>query len=138
MLILPNILSFPKLAEIFTFIIELLSQLMSFFLNLLDPFQTLISKDLELITDLLWIYLPWIILVGLIKLLLVLIVGARKRKTGVVILATILQMLMPDPYVDRTIKTVQVQTKKQADSSEDPSGEEIDKKSNWSDFSSKK
>ncbi len=128
MSILPITLSLPTLAEILTFIIELLSQLMSLFLNLLDPFQTLTPNDLELITGLLWIYLPWLVFVGLLKLFSVVIVGARKRKTGIVIFAAILQMFIPDPCVDRTIKTVQVQTKKQKDSDVDPNGEEIEQK----------
>jgi len=124
----PNTMSILTLAEIFTFIIDLLPKLISLFLNLLNPLQTLTSMDLELITGLLWIYLPWLVFVSLIKLFWVVIVRARKRKTGVVILAAILQMFIPDPCVDRTIKTVQVQTKKQSDCKENSNGKELDQK----------
>lgn len=83
-------------------------------LSLLNPASDLSQQDLVLLENLIDLYFPWLVFLGVIKLFFRLFSHARKRKAGAVILVTLIQFLLPDPYVDRTIKTVVVQTDKQS------------------------
>ena len=126
MFIFPTIVFTPIKSDIYLSVAELLSQFIALLANLLNPYGTLTAKDFELLEGILWIYLPWLVFAGLLKLFLFGISRARKRKTGVVIIATFLQMFMPDPYVERTVKTVQLQTKKQKESDKKSTPDEPD------------
>lgn len=126
MFIFPTIVFTLIKSDIYLSVAELLSQFIALLANLLNPYGTLTAKDFELLEGILWIYLPWLIFAGLLKLFWFGISRARKRKTGVVILATFLQMFTPDPYVERTVKTVQLQTKKQKESDKKVTPDEPD------------
>lgn len=92
------------------------------FQNLLDPTAVLTKQDLSLIAKLLILYFPWLIFTVLLRLFFGLIKRAKKRKSGVVILLSFFQMFLPDPYAERTIKTVQVQKKKEVKPANAPKG----------------
>jgi len=67
--------------------------------------------------------IPWIIFGLLVLCFTQLFRWAKKRKTGAVVFMSMVQMLMPDPYAERTIKTVQDEkktTKKEQDENGDP------------------
>ena len=62
--------------------------------------------------ELFQLYLPWITFVSSILVVLKLLTVVRGRKEGVLILALLIQMFLPDPYVERSVKVEQVETKK--------------------------
>ena len=62
--------------------------------------------------ELFQLYLPWVTSVISILVILQLLTGVRMRKEGVIILALIVQIFLPDPYVERSVKVEQVETKK--------------------------
>ncbi|MCW8875807.1 MAG: hypothetical protein OQJ89_12720 [Kangiellaceae bacterium] len=97
-------------------IVELLELLKA----LLNPTGVLTEQNLSLIAYLLMLYLPWLVLTGLLRLFIWLIKRAKKRKSGVIILLSFFQMFLPDPYAERTIKTVQVQKKKEVKTENTP------------------
>lgn len=70
-----------------------------------------------------WLFIPWLTLILIFKVFLTLCYWAKNRKTGVAVLAVFIQMFLPDPYVEKTIKTVQVakekKTKKQPQNNSD-------------------
>lgn len=57
--------------------------------------------------ELIQIFIPWLILLSSLIVFLVLYRWAKKRKTGALVFMTLAQMVLPDPYAERTIKTVQ-------------------------------
>jgi hypothetical protein len=67
-------------------------------------------------------YLPWIVFVGILFTFVRLFKWARNKKTGAFIFAAFIQMLMPDPFAERTIQVVQEEKqviKKEQDESGD-------------------
>lgn len=98
------------------------SEFLDLIKNLLNPSTMLTNQNLSLIGDLLTLYLPWLVLSILLRLFLWLFKRAKQRKSGVVILLSLFQMFLPDPYAERTIKTVQVQKKKQVKQTNTPKG----------------
>jgi len=67
---------------------------------------------------LLWAFLPWLIVFVLGVIASKLMTSARKRKGTAVIFGAAVQMLIPDPYAERTIEMMVVekkQTKKQGE-----------------------
>lgn len=62
--------------------------------------------------ELFLLYLPWVTSVISILVMSKLLTGVRMRKEGVVILALIVQMFLPDPYVEKSVKVEQIETKK--------------------------
>ncbi len=61
--------------------------------------------------DLYQLFLPWIILFGLFMAFKQLYSWARNKKTGAFVFGMLIQMMMPDPYVDRTIQVIQEEKK---------------------------
>jgi hypothetical protein len=73
--------------------------------------------------ELFQLYLPWIVLAGIIFTFIRLFKWARNKKTGAFIFAALIQMMMPDPYAERTIQVVQEEKqdiKKGQDENGDP------------------
>ena len=73
--------------------------------------------------ELMQIYLPWIVFAGIIFTFALLFKWARNKKTGALIFGVLIQMIMPDPYAERTITVVQEErkaTKKEQDENGDP------------------
>lgn len=70
------------------------------------------GEYLEIIHELFDIFLPYIFFVLLLKLFQLAFNKAKKSKASVIILASFIQMFLPDPYAERTIKVVQVQKEK--------------------------
>lgn len=66
-----------------------------------------------------YLLLPWLILVVSVLVFFKLIGWAKKKKTSAVVFGALVQMFMPDPYVDRTIKVVQEDKKQKISESED-------------------
>lgn len=95
-------------ADLFTALEEFLS--VTLWLTNLDYSKQ--GKYLEIIHELFDIFLPYIFFVLLLKLFRLAFNKAKKRKAGVIILASFIQMFLPDPYAERTIKVVQVQKEK--------------------------
>ena len=62
--------------------------------------------------ELFQLYLPWVTLFSSILVLLKLLTLVRRRKEGVLILALLVQIFLPDPYVERNVKVEQVEIKK--------------------------
>ena len=78
---------------------------------------------MTLLDDLFLIYLPWIVFAAVIFTFVRLFKWARNKKTGAFIFAAFIQMLMPDPYAERTIQVVQEEkkaVKKEQDENGDP------------------
>ena len=66
--------------------------------------------------------LPWLILVISVLVFFKLIGWAKKKKTSAMVFGALVQMFMPDPYVERTIKVVQEDKKKISESEDQDSG----------------
>jgi hypothetical protein len=66
-----------------------------------------------------YLLLPWLILVISVLVFFKLFGWARKKKTSAVVFGVLVQMFMPDPYVERTIKVVQEDKKQKISESED-------------------
>ena len=66
--------------------------------------QEFIVENLEII----W---PWLLLLAVIFVFRMLFGWAKNRKTGAVVFGALVQMVMPDPYAERTIKVVQEEKK---------------------------
>lgn len=62
--------------------------------------------------ELFQLYRPWVTFVSSILVMLKLLTLVRGRKEGVLILALLVQIFLPDPYVERSVKVEQVETKK--------------------------
>lgn len=62
--------------------------------------------------ELFQLYLPWVTSVISILVMSKFLTGVRMRKEGIVILALFVQMFLPDPYVEQSVKVEQVDTKK--------------------------
>lgn len=78
--------------------------------------QDLIVESLKFI----W---PWLLLVVVIFIFKKLIGWAKNRKTGALVFGALVQMIMPDPYAERTINVVQQEekeTKKETDEDSKP------------------
>jgi len=73
------------------------------------------EKYLGTIHEIVELFLPYLFFLFLLKLFQVAFNKARKRKAGVIILASFIQMFLPDPYAERTIKVVQVQKEKKSE-----------------------
>jgi len=118
------------LIQLYNHIIIFLSSIIEQVLVLVSDINFLVflySDDfIQVLKNFIVLSLPWIIFLLVIRLFVSLISGARKQKSGVIIVATILQMFMPDPYVERTIKVVQVQTKKQSGSEKQANDENLE------------
>lgn len=72
-----------------------------------------------------YLLLPWLILVVSVLVFFKLIGWAKKKKTSAVVFGALVQMFMPDPYVERTITVVQ-QDKKQEDKRESAGDKKAD------------
>jgi len=123
--------------QIIICLIQLYNHIIIFLFSIIEQVLVLISDInflvflysddfIQVLKNLIVLSLPWIIFLLVIRLFVSLISGARKRKSGVIIVATILQMFMPDPYVERTIKVVQVQTKKQSSTEKKANDEDLE------------
>ena len=66
---------------------------------------------LEFIVENLKILWPWILFAGVIFVFSKLFDWAKNRKTGAVVFGALVQMIMPDPYAERTITVVQDEKK---------------------------
>lgn len=62
--------------------------------------------------ELFQLYLPWVTFVSSILVILKLLTLVRGRKEGALILALLVQIFLPNPYVERNVKVEQVETKK--------------------------
>ena len=72
----------------------------------------------EFIVRNLMILWPWLLVILVAFVFLKLLGWAKNRKTGALVFAALVQMVMPDPYAERTIKVVQEdkkETKKEVD-----------------------
>ncbi|MBV1909041.1 MAG: hypothetical protein KUG78_06935 [Kangiellaceae bacterium] len=56
-------------------------------------------------------YLPWIAIAVLILVFGKLLFWAKNKKTGAIVFGVLIQMIMPEPYAERTIKVVQEEKK---------------------------
>jgi len=68
------------------------------------------------------LFLPWLIFFGLVLIFKKLFSLAKKQKAGAIIFGALIQMMMPDPYAERTVKVVQEDKKtikKEQDENED-------------------
>ena len=75
------------------------------------------------------LFWPWIILLGIVLVFSWLFSWARNKKTGALVFGILVQMIMPDPYAERTVEIVQEdkkETKKQQDENGD--GDQLDEK----------
>jgi len=107
--------------EIIIWLIQLYDYFMVLFGIILDQTKIILSDiffysnvHIQILKQFLIAHFPWIMFLLLIRIFIKLVSGARTRKKGIIIVATILQMFIPDPYIERTVKIVQVQTKKQS------------------------
>lgn len=66
--------------------------------------------------------LPWAAVVGLCAIGFRLVVQAKARKTAAFVIGAFLQMILPDPYAERTIEVVQ-DRKKEVVRKQDENGE---------------
>ncbi len=64
----------------------------------------------------------WIGLGCIVFILIKLVSWAKQMKTGVLVLGIFIQMFMPDPYAERTVKVVQ-EDKKETKKQQDENGE---------------
>lgn len=66
--------------------------------------------------------IPWMIFIGFIGFAWKMVCWARRRKTGAYAFGALVQMVLPDPYIERTIKLVQEdkQQKKQRETDGEP------------------
>lgn len=91
----------------------------AYFCGLADENQLLNSKFHGLQTAL----LPWGIFLTFIFMAINLVKWAKKRRSSAYVFGAVVQMLLPDPYVERTIKLVQEDkkvVKKQKESEGEP------------------
>ena len=72
------------------------------------------ADNIDSLRDLVELFFPYLLFILLLKLFQFSINKARKRKAGIIILASFIQMFLPDPYAERTIKVVQVQKERKA------------------------
>ena len=73
--------------------------------------------------ELIQMYTPWIALLGVIFTFIRLYKWTRNKKTGAFIFGMLVQMIMPDPFAERTIEVVQQEkkaTKKERDETGEP------------------
>lgn len=66
---------------------------------------------------------PWLQLMFVVFIFTKLIGWAKNRKTGALVFGLLVQMIMPDPYAERTIKVVQQEkqeTRREADGDAQP------------------
>lgn len=61
---------------------------------------------------------PWLLLIFVALFFLELISWAKNRKTGALVFGSLIQMIMPDPYAERTIEIV-LQEKKETNKETD-------------------
>jgi hypothetical protein len=66
-----------------------------------------------MLDELIQLFMPWFAFVGLLFTFVRLYCWARNKKKGAFIFGMLMQMMMPDPYVERTIKVVQCETKQE-------------------------
>lgn len=70
---------------------------------------------MEFQIELMVVFIPWItflvISIAIIILGKVLISWAKHRKTGAIVFGVLVQMFTPDPYVQRTIETINIEKK---------------------------
>lgn len=69
------------------------------------------------------LYLPWIVFFAMVFTFIRLFQWAMNKKTGAYLFGAMMQMMMPDPYAERTIEVVQQEkktTKKEQDENGDP------------------
>jgi len=59
------------------------------------------------------VFYPFLIFICAILIFTKLYSWIKNRKTGAVIFALLLQIFMPDPYTERTVKVIQVDKKKE-------------------------
>ncbi|TQV87165.1 hypothetical protein [Aliikangiella coralliicola] len=93
-------------------------QLGNILISLLNPVEKIPASQIEFLREILNLYLPWLIFAGVVFLFSKLLRRARKRKAGIVILASLIQMFLPDPFVERTIKMEHIQTRKSEEKDE--------------------
>jgi hypothetical protein len=74
---------------------------------------------MEFYPGLLWAFLPWIIVFILSIIASKLMKSAKKRRGTAVALGALVQMLTPDPYVERTIEMMVVERKQTKRQDED-------------------
>lgn len=73
--------------------------------------------------ELIQLFTPWLVLAGLAFTFIRLYLWARNKKSGAFIFGMLIQMMMPDPYAERTIQVVQEEkkaTRKEQDENGDP------------------
>lgn len=83
-----------------------------------DVLSSLSPKSIYVLKSL----MPWMIFIGFIGFAWKMVSWARKRKSGAYAFGALVQMVLPDPYVERTIKLVQEekQYKKQRETDDAP------------------
>lgn len=57
--------------------------------------------------DLAMALLPWVLFVIFIMMSILMVKWAKRRRSSAYVFGAVVQMLLPDPYVERTIKLVQ-------------------------------
>ncbi len=97
---------FCKFSEVFFLTLQ---KLASSFLWLSSFDYSNQAENIDKIRDLVDLFFPYLLFILLLELFHLGLSRARKRKAGIIILASFIQMFLPDPYAERTIKVVQVQ-----------------------------
>ena len=73
---------------------------------------------MQLLTDIFYLFIPWFALLILLVAFSKLFNWAKKKKASAIVFGALIQMFMPDPYVERTITVVR-QDKKQQEKRDD-------------------
>lgn len=80
---------------------------------------------MNMLLDWLRALLPWLFVLGLCAGFIWLVAAARRRRAAAFVVGAFLQMLLPDPYAERTIEVVQDRKKevvRKQDENGDPPG----------------
>ena len=91
---------------------EATKKIIALFFDLINPSEKIQPEQMIFLKTLFDLFLPWIFFAILIQLFAKLLNKTRKRKAGIIILASFIQMFLPDPFAERTIKMEHLQTKK--------------------------
>ena len=67
---------------------------------------------MEFHAEVLFVFLPWFVFIFLGFVCTKLVSWAQNRKAGAIVFGVIVQMFLPDPYVQRTVETVITEKKK--------------------------
>ncbi len=107
------------ISMLITLLASILDSLLLHLNNLFNFFIWLLSFDYSkkqhyfvFINHLVDLYLPYLLFIVLLALFKYSFKKAKQQKAGVLLLASFIQMFLPDPFAERTVKVVQVQKEK--------------------------